>query len=121
MLGRVVAHCWTVEFQKRGLPHARILLVMHPDDKPVTPTAVGQVVSAELPDDSDPEQAELIKTVATLLLHGPCGPLAPNKPCMNEQGVCSKGFPKDCSPATTLPPDQYALYRKRDGDRRVGN
>ena len=77
ILGTVVAYCWTVEFQKRGLPHAHILLVMRPEDKPVTPAAVDRVVSAELPDDSDPEQAELFQSAATFLLHGLCGQLTP--------------------------------------------
>ena len=114
VLGVVVAHCWTIAFQKRGLPHARILLVVRSEEKPRTPDGVNRVVSAELPDDSDPQQADLFETVSTLLMHGPCGALAHNKPCMNEQGVCSKGFPKEFEEETTLPQDQYPVYRRRD-------
>jgi hypothetical protein len=33
VLGRVVAHMHTIEFQKRGLPHAHILLILAPEDK----------------------------------------------------------------------------------------
>jgi hypothetical protein len=119
VLGAVVAFCWTIEFQKRGLPHAHILLVMRPEDKPRTPADVDRVVSAELPDDSDPQQADLFETVSSLLMHGPCGPLAPNKPCMNEQGVCSKGFPKEFAAETCLPRDEYPVYRRRDDGRCV--
>ena len=119
VLGQVVAHCWTIEFQKRGLPHAHILLVMHARDKPRTPADVDRAVSAELPDDGDPGQAELFDTVSSLLMHGPCGALSPKKPCMNDQGVCSKGFPKDFAEETSLPSDQYPVYRRRDNGRCV--
>ena len=119
VLGRVVGYCWTIEFQKRGLPHAHILLIMGKEDKPRTPADVDRVVSAELPDDSDPQQAELFETVSSLLMHGPCGAFGANKPCMNEQGVCSKGFPKDFAEDTCLPKDKYPTYRRQDNGRRV--
>jgi hypothetical protein len=32
--GRTVAFIYVIEFQKRGLPHAHILLILHPADKP---------------------------------------------------------------------------------------
>ena len=34
VLGRVRAWMYTIEFQKRGLPHAHILAILEPDDKP---------------------------------------------------------------------------------------
>ena len=63
VLGEVVAYCWTIEFQKRGLRHAHILLVVHLDCKPGSPADVDRVVSAELPDDSDPRQADFFEIV----------------------------------------------------------
>lgn len=36
-LGTARAWAWTVEFQKRGLPHAHILLIVAPQDRPTTP------------------------------------------------------------------------------------
>ena len=93
VLGGSVAHTWTIEFQKRGLPHAHILVIMQPKDKPRTPEAVDRVVCAEIPDPDDPEQARLYRTVTTSMMHGPCGLCDPSAPCMNEHGVCSKGFP----------------------------
>ena len=119
VLGKVAAHCWTIEFQKRGLPHAHILLIMRSEDKPRTKDDVDRVVSAELPDDNDPQQAELYALVSSLMVHGPCGLLAANKPCMNAQGVCSKGFPHDFADETALPQDQYPVYRRRDTGRCV--
>jgi hypothetical protein len=82
VLGVVAAYTWTIEFQKRGLPHAHILLVMRSADKPRTAADVDRVVTVELPDKDDPLQSELYETVVTSLLHGPCGEIG--KPCCNE-------------------------------------
>ena len=76
VLGVVVAYTWTVEFQKRGPPHAHILLVVRPEDKPRAPELVDKVVSAELPDKTDPLQARLYAIVSACLLHGPRGACA---------------------------------------------
>ncbi|PKY39565.1 hypothetical protein RhiirA4_308615, partial [Rhizophagus irregularis] len=32
-LGKVIAYVYVIEFQKRGLPHAHILLILNPEDK----------------------------------------------------------------------------------------
>ena len=34
VLGKPLAHEYTIEFQKRGLPHAHILLILADEDKP---------------------------------------------------------------------------------------
>ena len=119
VLGVVVAYTWTVEFQKRGPPHAHILLVVRPEDKPRAPELVDKVVSAELPDKTDPLQARLYAIVSACLLHGPCGAFAPNMPCMDSSGKCCKGLPCDFEEHTRLPPDRYAAYRRRDNERTV--
>src|SRR5579859_1884862 len=36
VVGRVVAHMYVIKFQKRGLPHAHILLIFTAEDKPIT-------------------------------------------------------------------------------------
>uniref|UniRef100_A0A0L8HR92 Helitron helicase-like domain-containing protein n=1 Tax=Octopus bimaculoides TaxID=37653 RepID=A0A0L8HR92_OCTBM len=33
LFGQVTAYCFTIEFQKKGLPHAHLLIILHPDDK----------------------------------------------------------------------------------------
>ena len=40
VLGKVVAYVYSIEFQKRGLPHCHALFILHPDDKPKTPEDV---------------------------------------------------------------------------------
>ena len=87
VLGRVKAYTYVVEFQKRGLPHVHLLLIMDSADKLKTARDIDRVVSAELP--CAQTQGPLRDLVERFMLHGPCGALNPNCPCM-EGGTCSK-------------------------------
>ncbi|GMF59989.1 unnamed protein product [Phytophthora fragariaefolia] len=49
-LGRLEAQIYMVEFQKRGLPHAHIVIIVADKDKPRTSEIINQLVSAEVPD-----------------------------------------------------------------------
>ena len=40
VLGKVVGYTWVIEFQKRGLPRAHILLIVQHCDKPQSPEDV---------------------------------------------------------------------------------
>jgi hypothetical protein len=48
ILGRMIAGIYVVEFQKRGLPHAHILIIFTEDCKPHTVEDVDRMISAEL-------------------------------------------------------------------------
>jgi len=50
IFGKVIGHIHVVEFQKRGLPHAHILLIISPEDQPRTTDDYDKIVCAELPD-----------------------------------------------------------------------
>ena len=50
--GVVDAMCHVVEFQKRGLPHGHILLVLKDGDKLRCVDDYDSVVSAEIPDEA---------------------------------------------------------------------
>jgi hypothetical protein len=50
IFGEVVANIHVIEWQKRGLPHAHILLILHSDHKPRRPNEYDRMVFAELPD-----------------------------------------------------------------------
>ena len=44
VLGRVVAHSYVIEFQKRGLPHVHMVLWLHDQDAPKKPEDVDRCV-----------------------------------------------------------------------------
>ena len=55
-LGKAVAHVWTIEFQKCGLPHIHMIVFLDPRDKLCKPQEIDSVLSAEFPDpDEEPE------------------------------------------------------------------
>lgn len=117
--GKVIAYTWVVEYQKRGLPHAHILLILDQPWRPVTPTDIDSMVSAELPDPY--LQPRLWATVTSCMLHGPCGVAHPNCPCM-VSGRCKSGYPRAYQETTSMGEDGYPMYRRRhDGRTYVNN
>lgn len=63
---------YTIEFQKRGLPHAHFLLILADDYKLLTPESNEKYVCAELPDSK--KDPYLYSLVTQHMMHGPCGP-----------------------------------------------
>lgn len=115
IFGRTVASVYTIEFQKRGLPHMHLLIFLDDAHSLRTPDDIDSCISAEWP---DPEtQPKLFSTVQRCMVHGPCGPLNPTAPCM-ENGRCTKFYPKGYQPFTRMDEDGYPLYRRREDDRK---
>nr|XP_016494696.1 PREDICTED: uncharacterized protein LOC107813895 [Nicotiana tabacum] len=50
IFGKVAAFMYTVEFQKRGLPHAHFLIILSNEHKLLTIEAYDDIIKAELPD-----------------------------------------------------------------------
>lgn len=118
VLGRVVAHMYVIEFQKRGLPHAHILIIFAAADKPVTPDHIDSIVSAQIPDQNS--YPELYETIVSCMLHGPCGNNNVNAPCMVD-GKCSKQYPKQFREETIITADKYPEYKRPDNQVSVTN
>ncbi|GBM37037.1 hypothetical protein AVEN_129971-1 [Araneus ventricosus] len=98
---------YSVEWQKRGLPHIHILLRLK--DK-LKPNQIDNIISAEIPDlSSDKESYDII---VKNLMHGPCGPHNAHAPRMKD-GKCSKQFPRKLQKETIHNENGYPQYRSR--------
>ena len=111
VLGRIIVHVHTVEFQKRELPHAHILFILANEVKPVTAEDCDSIVSAELLDSQRYPGASA--TIERHMIHGPCGLLNLESPCMVDER-CSKRYPKEFHEETQLNEDGYPIYRRRN-------
>ena len=120
ILGRVIANIYVIEFQKRGLPHAHILMWLHNEDKLRTADDIDQFICAELPDPLN--ESALYDIVKSTMIHGPCGivdgKLFDKAPCQTA-GICSKNFPKQFTESTNICSDGYPVYRRRNNGRTV--
>ena len=106
IFGMIIAWTYAIEFQKRGLPHAHILITMRDEDKPRDEQIIDQLISAEFPD-NDPE---LLKLVSEKMVHrcsvGRC--------LKDENSACDKHFPKAFRNSTNANVSGYPEYRRRD-------
>ncbi|GBP61498.1 hypothetical protein EVAR_34735_1 [Eumeta japonica] len=107
LFGSFLCYMYSVEWQKPGLPHAHILLWL---EEKIRPDAIDTIISAELPDKT--EDPILFDIVKTHMIHGPCGTLNRNSPCMQE-GHCSKRYPRALSEQTISGENGYPLYRRK--------
>ena len=51
VFGKTVAFLWVIEFQKRGLPHVHILIILGKEHKPTRVEQIDAIVMTDLPDD----------------------------------------------------------------------
>jgi Helitron helicase-like domain at N-terminus len=112
----------TIEFQKCGLPHCHILLFLDQDSKFNTPEKIDKVVCTKLP--GPDQEPKLYAIIAKFMMHGPCGKLNPEAPCMKMDKhtgkmKCSKGFPKAFQSETEIHEDGYLLYQRRNDGRQA--
>ncbi|CAF4947498.1 unnamed protein product [Pieris macdunnoughi] len=114
IFGEVICFMYSIEWQKRGLPHVHILLWLK--DK-LRPDQIDNIISAEIPDPSTDKTLHDI--IVKNMIHGPCGPENPQCPCMKD-GKCTKKFPRKLHKDTVHSENGYPLYRRRapaDGGR----
>ncbi|KAL6505874.1 hypothetical protein OROHE_023253 [Orobanche hederae] len=116
LLGKNQSIIYTVEFQKRGLPHAHILLFLHRDNKIPSPNDVDRIISAEIPSNTDNQK--LYEAVKSFMIHGPCGTYNKDSQCMLD-GKCTKNFPKKLLNSTTVDDEGYPMYMRRNNENKV--
>ncbi len=89
VLGVVTAYLAVIEFQKRGLPHMHVLLILDENTRPKSVDDYDRFMCTEIP----PPTCPLLKHfVMRFHIHGPCGKINTKIPCM-ENNVCTKLIP----------------------------
>ena len=128
-LGVQVLRCHVIEFQKRGLPHAHIVVTLAEADRPRTPEQVDSLSSAEvppLPAESNASKAAVAQRrlralVLEHMVHNDCASgRGPSCPCWDKDKKCCRGnFPFEFHDETTMGDEQTkSRLRRRDGSAR---
>src|SRR5688500_16972703 len=111
IFGEILGHCYTIEFQKRGLPHAHILIWL--ENKPEHRDTIDDIVCCEIPDPN--VHPLLYQKVKQHMMHGPCGISNPNCPCMDKDKLhCTKRYPKKIINETFIDNKGETIYRRRN-------
>lgn len=82
---------YVVEYQKRGLPHAHILVWLDAASLNLLHSNIDKFVGAEIPDFKEDPYG--YAAVRQFMIRGPCGTGFEKSPCMRD-GKCTKHFPK---------------------------
>ena len=115
IFGEVSAYVYTIDWQKRGLPHMHLLAWLSANSR-IRTDDIDCLISAEIADpDEDPE---LHRLVLAHMIHGPCGNVR-QFPCMFREGRlsnCTKKFPKPFNNVTEVGQDSFPRYKRRHPD-----
>lgn len=115
IFGPVAAYVYTVEYQKRGLPHCHWVIILQATHKIMSSQIYDEIISAEIPDNSHPF---LKSYVVRHMMHGPCGVDNPKNSCMSKD-KCKNHYPKDFSEITSNGENSYPSYRRRNDGKQV--
>ncbi|XP_019163439.1 PREDICTED: uncharacterized protein LOC109159782 [Ipomoea nil] len=110
LFGPVAGVIYTIEFQKRGLPHAHILLFLEKSKEVRQVLTLDNIICAEIPDEK--KDAEYYQAVEEFMMHGPCGKVRTNSPCMKErQWQCSYKERDRLDNRYVVPHNRYLLLK----------
>ncbi|GFW79935.1 helitron_like_N domain-containing protein [Trichonephila clavipes] len=110
VFGKVACFMYSIEWQKRGLPHMHLLVWLQTK---ICPDQVDSIINAEIPDKE--EDPILYEVVTKNMIHGPFCNRNRKAPCIVD-GKCSKRFPRQMLQETQTGDDGYPLYRRRKPD-----
>ena len=80
IFSKFIGHVEVIEFQKRGLPHCHILLILEKAPNPRTTDDYDAIVSAEIP---DPQHKHLHTLVLQNMIHWLCTALTTILKCVS--------------------------------------
>ncbi|GJZ75865.1 retrotransposon protein, putative, ty1-copia subclass [Tanacetum coccineum] len=108
---------YTVEFQKRGLPHCHTLLWIDESDHIRREEDIDIYISAELPpEDID---TECYRIVSKLMMHGPCGLAYPSAPCTQTTLDVRRTFQRNTAIRRALTKESNVVVRDLSGNHDV--
>ncbi|XP_016168672.1 uncharacterized protein LOC107611233 [Arachis ipaensis] len=110
VLGKVKSYIYVTKFQKRGLPHIHMLLILENNDKLSDADQYDSLVRAEIP--CKEAEPHIHEAVLRHMVHVPCGTLNQSSPCM-KNGQCKHNYPKEFVAETRRDDDSYPQYRRR--------
>ncbi|KAI5182263.1 hypothetical protein NEOKW01_2158, partial [Nematocida sp. AWRm80] len=130
VLGKVEGYNYSVEHQKRGMPHIHLLLILSKKDRKRLSTSVGldDLLSAQIPTKPSPDgttEAELLREyadfVTSKMVHNPAR--CPQYCGMNKRhpNVCSKQYPKPFLEKTMPNTLGYAELQRPDNGLFISN
>nr|GFC74853.1 DNA helicase [Tanacetum cinerariifolium]GFC80105.1 DNA helicase [Tanacetum cinerariifolium] len=99
---------YTVEFQKRGLPHCHTLIWVDENYWIQNHEDTYAFIFAELLlPEVDPV---CYRIVSEFMIHGPCREICPMAACMKNSPKCAKYFPKEYCDHTYMDHDGFFHY-----------
>ncbi|XP_050683986.1 uncharacterized protein LOC126978909 [Leptidea sinapis] len=107
IFGNVNSWMFSIEWQKRGLPHSYNLIWLK---EKIHSNQIDDVIKAEFP--NPVEDPVLYEIIVKQMIHGPCGALNMQSPCIKDN-KCSKRYPRSFLSETQTGDDGYPQYRRR--------
>lgn len=98
------------------MPHAHILIFLHPQSKYLNPTDIDKILSYEIPNPN--LHLRLYNLVKQHMMHGPFGLSRLSSPCMKNK-KCSKLYLKRFNETTIVDTDGFPQYRRRSNTHTI--
>jgi hypothetical protein len=118
IFGKVPALVYTIKYQKRGLPHAHIIIFLAGGHAFSESEAIDNLIRAKLPNRALNPDGSLTEIVKQVMVYSLCGPLKPGAVYMKKAHAnvlltYFKRFPKLFANKTIINKDGYPKYRRR--------
>lgn len=113
---------WTIEYQKRGLPHVHLLLFLNTDVQFLTAAHIDRFTSAKIPTEEDVIGQQLRSIIQNTMVHTQCAGGNGHALCMKvlnpvDVTTCHKGYSPNFQAETIIPENGYPLYWRRNTGR----